>query len=62
MCPGQSLQSKSMCRGPLLNVPYRCVISFPCSDAVLVGHSMENDLMALKVVHRRIIDTGIHSA
>jgi RNA exonuclease 1 len=29
------------------------------SESVLVGHSMENDLMALKIVHKRIVDTGM---
>ncbi|KAI8050582.1 hypothetical protein BDF22DRAFT_695698 [Syncephalis plumigaleata] len=29
------------------------------SNAILVGHSLENDLKALKLVHTRIIDTSI---
>ncbi|XP_045903251.1 RNA exonuclease 5-like isoform X2 [Micropterus dolomieu] len=29
------------------------------SDAVLVGHSLNNDLMALKLVHRHVIDTSL---
>lgn len=29
------------------------------AEAVLVGHSIENDLLALRVLHRRIIDTTV---
>ncbi|TNN46188.1 putative RNA exonuclease NEF-sp [Liparis tanakae] len=29
------------------------------SDAVLVGHSLENDLVALKLIHRHVIDTSL---
>lgn len=28
------------------------------AHAILVGHSIENDLMALKILHHRIIDTA----
>nr|XP_020478441.1 putative RNA exonuclease NEF-sp [Monopterus albus] len=28
-------------------------------DAVLVGHSLNNDLMALKLIHRHVIDTSL---
>lgn len=28
------------------------------AEAILVGHALENDLKALKVVHMRCIDTG----
>ncbi|KAM9314876.1 RNA exonuclease 5, partial [Pholidichthys leucotaenia] len=28
-------------------------------DAVLVGHSLENDLVALKLIHKHIIDTSV---
>ena len=27
-------------------------------DTILVGHALENDLKALKIVHERCIDTG----
>jgi hypothetical protein len=30
------------------------------SDDILVGHSMENDLRVLQIMHSRIIDTGMH--
>ncbi|XP_020498848.1 RNA exonuclease 5 [Labrus bergylta] len=29
------------------------------SDAVLVGHSLNNDLMALKLIHQHVIDTSL---
>ncbi|CAJ1054008.1 RNA exonuclease 5-like [Xyrichtys novacula] len=29
------------------------------SDAVLVGHSLNNDLVALKMIHRHVIDTAL---
>jgi RNA exonuclease 1 len=29
------------------------------AEAILVGHSIENDLLALRVLHRRIIDTTV---
>eukprot|EP01120_Amphizonella_sp_Union-15-10_P005940 TRINITY_DN1832_c0_g1_i2.p1 TRINITY_DN1832_c0_g1~~TRINITY_DN1832_c0_g1_i2.p1 ORF type:complete len:410 (-),score=62.89 TRINITY_DN1832_c0_g1_i2:20-1249(-) len=30
-----------------------------CSDTILIGHSLENDLNALKLVHSSVIDTSI---
>ncbi|KAI9921425.1 hypothetical protein PsorP6_001799 [Peronosclerospora sorghi] len=33
-------------------------LSLVSADAILVGHSIENDLQALRVLHRRIIDTA----
>ena len=30
-----------------------------CSDTVLIGHSVENDLKALRVIHNRILDTAV---
>ena len=32
---------------------------FMPADAVLVGHSFENDLHATKIIHRRVIDTAV---
>ena len=29
------------------------------SEVILVGHSLENDLIALKLVHTKVIDTSI---
>ena len=29
------------------------------SDTILVGHSLENDLNAMKVIHERVIDTSV---
>ncbi len=34
-------------------------LSIVPAEAILVGHSIENDLQALKVLHRRVIDTSI---
>ena len=33
--------------------------SFMCKSTILVGHSIENDLRALRLVHHRVIDTAI---
>lgn len=41
----------------LLDVQRRFVEVVP-AEAILVGHALENDLKALKVVHMRCIDTG----
>ncbi|KAF3793167.1 Small RNA degrading nuclease 5 [Nymphaea thermarum] len=30
-----------------------------CKDTILVGHSLENDLLALKISHKMVIDTAI---
>ena len=30
-----------------------------CSRTLLVGHSLENDLKALRVVHARVLDTAV---
>lgn len=29
------------------------------SQTILIGHSLENDLKALKIVHERVIDTAV---
>lgn len=34
------------------------LVTIVCKDDVLVGHSMENDLLALGIVHERIVDTA----
>lgn len=28
-------------------------------DSILVGHSLENDLHAMKLIHERVIDTSV---
>ncbi|KAI5071426.1 hypothetical protein GOP47_0013677 [Adiantum capillus-veneris] len=35
------------------------ILKIISADTILVGHSLENDLAALKLVHRRIIDTAL---
>ena len=35
------------------------VVSIVRRDDILVGHSLENDLRALRVVHERVIDTAL---
>ena len=35
------------------------IVSFICEDDIIVAHSAENDLKALQLVHRRVIDTAI---
>ena len=30
-----------------------------CSRTLLVGHSLENDLKALRVVHAKVLDTAV---
>ncbi|OQR97998.1 exonuclease [Thraustotheca clavata] len=35
------------------------VLEIVSSETILVGHSIENDLMALRLLHRRLIDTAI---
>ena len=30
-----------------------------CRETILVGHSMENDLLALKISHDLVIDTAV---
>ncbi|XP_033943341.1 RNA exonuclease 5-like [Pseudochaenichthys georgianus] len=42
----------------LRNVQTRLKTLLP-SDAVLVGHSLNNDLVALKMIHRHVIDTSL---
>ncbi len=29
------------------------------AQTILVGHSLENDLLALKLIHRRVVDTSV---
>ncbi|MCO5581525.1 hypothetical protein L7F22_035411 [Adiantum nelumboides] len=35
------------------------ILKIVSADTILVGHSLENDLAALKLVHKRIIDTAL---
>lgn len=35
------------------------ILKIVSADTILVGHSLENDLSALKLVHRKIIDTAL---
>ncbi|CAH3187934.1 unnamed protein product, partial [Porites lobata] len=37
----------------------KCLIDLLPHDAILIGHSLENDLRALKLHHRRVIDTSV---
>ncbi|KAJ3616784.1 hypothetical protein Zmor_009023 [Zophobas morio] len=37
----------------------RELLEFIFSDTILVGHSLENDLLALKMCHELVIDTSI---
>lgn len=46
------------CTNTLTDIQAR-VLSLLPADAILIGHSIENDLQALKLVHFRIIDTTI---
>ncbi|EGR30293.1 hypothetical protein IMG5_135590 [Ichthyophthirius multifiliis] len=34
-------------------------LQYVCSETILVGHSLENDLMALNIVHNKCIDTSV---
>nr|CDS25718.1 rna exonuclease 1 [Hymenolepis microstoma] len=29
------------------------------SDSILIGHSLENDLIALKIIHQKVVDTSV---
>lgn len=35
------------------------LLQFITEDSILIGHGLENDLRALKIIHKRIIDTAI---
>ena len=35
------------------------ILKFIHSDTILIGHSIENDLRALKLIHKTVIDTSI---
>jgi hypothetical protein len=35
------------------------LLSLICKDDILVGHSLENDLIALRLVHEKVIDTAV---
>ncbi|KAH7300530.1 hypothetical protein KP509_24G066800 [Ceratopteris richardii] len=35
------------------------ILKIVSADTILVGHSLENDLRSLKLVHRRVIDTAL---
>ncbi|KDO33820.1 hypothetical protein SPRG_01699 [Saprolegnia parasitica CBS 223.65] len=35
------------------------VLDLVTSDTILVGHSIENDLLALRLLHRRVLDTSL---
>lgn len=35
------------------------VLNIIKSQDILIGHSLENDLLALKIVHRRVVDTSV---
>jgi len=37
----------------------REVLEFLFEETILVGHSLENDLLSLKIVHKRVIDTAV---
>ena len=30
-----------------------------CEDTILIGHSLENDLRAMKLVHKKVIDSSV---
>jgi RNA exonuclease 1 len=46
------------CTNRLEEIQQRFLSLVP-ADAILVGHSIENDLQALRIVHKRIIDTTV---
>jgi RNA exonuclease 1 len=35
----------------------RALAQFVGADTILIGHSLDNDLRALRLVHRRVVDT-----
>ncbi|KAG2464074.1 REXO1 exonuclease, partial [Polypterus senegalus] len=35
------------------------LLSMFCSDSILIGHSLESDLFALKLIHSTVVDTAI---
>lgn len=35
------------------------ILGLVAAETILIGHSLESDLVALKVVHKRVIDTAI---
>ncbi|KAL4497255.1 hypothetical protein ABPG72_011190 [Tetrahymena utriculariae] len=37
----------------------KLLFQYVCQDTILIGHSLENDLIALQVIHNKVIDTSI---
>ena len=59
---GFQFTSHSMANPPplLLLLTYQArFFQLVCSETFLVGHSLENDLKALRVVHSRVLDTAL---
>ena len=42
-----------------LNIAKQEMMKFIDGDTVLLGHSLDNDLQALKLIHKKIIDTSV---
>lgn len=36
----------------------RALARFISADTILIGHALDNDLRALRIVHRRVVDTA----
>eukprot|EP00928_Gymnodinium_smaydae_P044408 TRINITY_DN29624_c0_g1_i1.p1 TRINITY_DN29624_c0_g1~~TRINITY_DN29624_c0_g1_i1.p1 ORF type:complete len:652 (-),score=157.83 TRINITY_DN29624_c0_g1_i1:50-2005(-) len=53
--------SKSMMEGVTTKLEdvQRSLLELITTDTILVGHSLENDLLALRLLHSRIIDTAL---
>jgi len=37
----------------------RDIVNFICADSIVIGHSIDSDLRALKLIHKNVIDTSI---
>ncbi|EAR85711.2 exonuclease (macronuclear) [Tetrahymena thermophila SB210] len=37
----------------------KLLFQYVCQDTILIGHSLENDLVAMQVIHNKVIDTSI---
>ncbi|XP_074042425.1 putative exonuclease GOR [Leptinotarsa decemlineata] len=54
------IKAEDMIRGPTKSLAevQRDLMSFITAETILIGHGLENDLRALKIVHYKIVDTA----
>ncbi|XP_074040750.1 putative exonuclease GOR [Leptinotarsa decemlineata] len=54
------ITAEDIIRGPTNSLAevQRDLMSFISADTILIGHGLENDLRALKIVHYKIVDTA----